>query len=249
MYFIDFTGDRTTDRIMNVWARWYEKKYNCDGRFDELENKELDKLMYEVGMDDFVEFVLQEFPQMENVGYEYDPSSTWNMFLRDHKYGYDVEEALGEFMSAYIIDNDYVAEYIDHGVIAESYYPNDLNNFFTKDPIGKKMYVADRKAMVEAFDEYQGKFSNGFTFSIDEYVDVVMSVGDEENHSEADIRNYMKTMQSNPRYWVSELFLNNSRLYNGNEVHCVIKVDLERIGKNAPVKKTRGKSKISDDIY
>lgn len=74
-----------------------------------------------------------------------------------------------------------------------------------------------------------------------------MSVGDEDNHSEADIRNYIKSMQSNPRYWVSEVFLNNPRLYNGNEVHCVIEVDLEQIGKNAPVKKTRGKTKFSDE--
>lgn len=224
-----------------------KKKYNCDGRFDELDNKELDKLMYDVGMEDFVEFVLQEFPQMENVGYDYDASSTWDMFLRDYKYGHDVEEALSELMNAYIIDNSYVAEYIDRDVIAEAYYPNDLNNFFTKDPIGKKMYVADRKAMIEAFEDYQGEFSNGFTFGIDEYVDVVMSVGDEDNHSEADIRNYIKSMQSNPSYWVSEVFISNPRLYNGNEVHCVIEVDLEQIGKNAPVKKTRQKTKFSDE--
>lgn len=98
-FMIMFTGDKTTDRIMNIWAKWYEKKYNCDGRFDELDNKELDKLMYDVGMEDFVEFVLQEFPQMENVGYDYDASSTWDMFLRDHKYGYDVEEALSKLMN------------------------------------------------------------------------------------------------------------------------------------------------------
>lgn len=241
---IKFTGDRTTDRIMNIWAEWFGKKHNCEDRLELLEDKDLNRIMYEVGMEDFVAFVLEEFPQMENVGYEYDAESTWEMFLNDTKVGYDVEEALSEFLGSYVVDNALVSEYIDRDYIAEAYTDGDLDKFFEKDPIGKKLYSKDRKAFVDAFVDFYGEFTNGFGFGIDEYVEVVMSENDDEGHTYDDIRKYINANWKDPRYWVYDGYIYNPRLYNGEEIHCVIKVDLEEIAKNADLK---GKKSVEDD--
>lgn len=115
---IHFTGDRTTDKIMNMWSKWYENKYHCE--FSDLTDSELDELMFEVGMEDFVEYVIQEYPQIEMTGFDYDVEYTWKTFVENTKHGYDVEEALSEFMNSYIIDNAYVNEYIDRDYIAEA---------------------------------------------------------------------------------------------------------------------------------
>ena len=234
---IKFTGDRTTDRIMNIWYDWYSDEYNCNGTIDDLSGKELDKLMYEIGMEDFVSYVLEEFPQMENVGYTYDAEDTWDMFLRNTKVGDDVNDALEEFLGSYVIDNSYVDEYIDKDWISETYDEGDLELFFTKNPIGKKMYVKDKKALIEAFVDGISKFENGYGFGIDEYAEVVMCDGDDEGHVLADIHDYMTMNSSNSKYWIVEGFVYNPRLYNGKDIHCVVRVNLEEIAKHADLKK------------
>lgn len=236
---IIFTGDRTTDRIMNIWFDWYEKYTHCENAVENMTDKDMDKLMYEVGMENFVSFVLEEFPEMVNAGYYYDPESTWKMFLSDTKIGYDVEKALEELLGSYIIENVAVSEYVDRDWISEYYNDGDLDFFFTKNPIGKRMYVKDRKALIDAFVDGIGTFQNGYSFGASEFDLVVMSENDDEGHTYDDVKNYIRanSISKNPRYWTVEGIVWNPRLYDGKEIRCIVRIDLEEIARNADLKK------------
>lgn len=239
MYMITFTGDRTTDRIMSIWYEQYCDERHCDRVVEEFSGKELDKLMYEIGMEDFVSYVLEEFPEMVNVGYTYDAKDTWKKFVRDTKVGYDVEEALEEFLGSYLIENAIIAEYVDKDWISENYEDGDLEFFFTKNPIGKKMYAKDKKALIDAFVDGIGTFQNGYSFGADDFDWVIMSENDDEGHVYDDIKKYMNSnsLSKNPKYWTVEGIVWNSRLYDGKEIHCIVQVDLEEIAKHADLKK------------
>lgn len=246
---IKFTGDRTTDRIMNIWADWYSKKYHSN-KLEELKNNELDELMYRVGMEDFVSFVLEEFPQMDMIGFDYDVESTWDMFLSNTKIGYDVEEALSEFMETYTIDCALVNEYVDDDLIAESVFDTMFDDFFSLNNVGKKVKMKDRKILIKSFTEGTVEsFSTGFSFSPSEYAYVVMAENDEEGHTRDDVYKYVKDSKKHAKdgYLVIDEIISNPRLYNFTEILCAIRFDLEDLCKNADLKSER-KSSENDEL-
>lgn len=123
-----------------------------------------------------------------------------------------------------------------------------MDKFFEKDPIGKRLRVKDRQAMIDAIVDFYGEFTNGFGFGIDEYAEVVMSENDKEGHDYEDIRNYINSNYNNPRYWIYDGYISNPRLYNGKDIRFIVQVDLENIALNADLKGSRRKESDSEDI-
>lgn len=241
-----FTGDRVTDRILNIWFKWYKKRDSRSEGIEDLDDKKIDELIYRVGLEDFVNYVLEEFPQMSEVGFDYDAEYTWEMFLKNTKVGYDVEEALSEFLEdMFQVDNDLILEYIDDDYIAESF--TTLDNFFELNPIGKKMRAKDKRIMIQAFEEGTCEsFTNGWSFSPSEYVEVIMSEKDDENHTYEDIRKELNNYKvwAKKGYLIMDGYIYNPHLYNGEEVHCCFTIDAEEIAKHADLK---GKHSSEED--
>lgn len=230
--YVVWTGDRTTDRILNIWDKWFSKKYKIN--FSDYDDSILDMLVNEpegdtyAGLNYFVSFVLKEFPAMQDIGSTYDSEWAWNEFVST-----PLGEKCQELLNDKVGDTSVLLDYIDNDVITENYdFDEELDIFFKENENGKKMKAADKRIMKNAFKEGGVvTFSNGKSFSTDEYVKSVV-VDNKSTHKEdaanintikANYKNYAKNGE-----YVQEAFLYLPRLKD-DDIHCLYTIDLNSI--------------------
>lgn len=182
------TGDRYADQILTQLIEYVEDKYS-------MSIDKFDPFYYGCNLEKFVEFVFDEFPMtVDTPNAEYDVEWAWNEFLNS-KEGKVAEEWISENA---VIDSAYFYDDLDKATIAETmdFIEKPIEEFAKNNSVGKKLSKKDVQCLIDTISEAEiGEFENGYTWSADEFDEILMTDHDGE-HNYDDIRkemnNYMK---------------------------------------------------------
>ena len=224
---IFFTGDSYADQILTKLVYWLED--NTDIQLNEFEKGVYVKFYDECNLEKFVELVFDEYPlAVDTPNFDYDIEYCWNEFIRKDR---QAKEWVENFTP--VIESSTFLDDLDAPTIAETIDGCEyvIDEFCSKNPIGKKLKAHDKKVMVDTIDNAEiGEFSNGYTWSADEFTDIVMTDYDGE-HNRSDVfkemNNYLKYAKNGKlvQTWVTD--------YEDFEVCVLYSIDLEEIAKNA----------------
>lgn len=252
----NYTNDRFIDHAIQLWVNYMDDKYDLGSAIEDLSyhEKEFNKLYYDIGLESFIDYVFENYPICAEIpNCDYDVKYTWEEFQNESRKNYQTALDIITFINDSVkIDNDVVNEYIDDDLICESYSGSDkLEEFFTKNKIGKRLYLKDKKAMRLAFEEgICVEFENGYSWSPSEFAYVVMSDDDTENHTVKDLHEYVKNHRNDNDRLVFDCEIYNSRLsksFGGKDVYTCFEINLEDIAKNADLKATASKKVKTTD--
>ena len=226
---IFFTGDEYADYILTKLIYWLEDHENI--YLNEFEKGVYVKFYDEANLEKFVELVFDAYPlAVDTPNIDYDIEWCWNEFLHS---------SAGRYAKAWledyspIIESAYFLDDLDKPTIAETmdFIERPMEEFFTKNPIGKKLSKHDKQVMINAIENADiGEFNNGYTWGADEFTEIIMTDHDGEHDYNAirkEKNDYMKYAKDGKLIstWYAD--------FNGEEVLVLYSVDLEEIGKNA----------------
>lgn len=120
--------ERYQRNIFNQWLEWYKPQTT----------RQIDEEAYYI-IEPFIDYVCQEFPLADSIGFYYNVEDTWKLFL-ETKQGQEVLEELYNSLPKKEIDQSWLYGFIDTVAIAESlpiYYT--FVEWCAKHKIGKRM--------------------------------------------------------------------------------------------------------------
>lgn len=217
------TGDRYADQILTLLIEYVEDKYAMSiDKFDPFYNG--------CDLDKFVELVYEEFPMtVDTPNAEYDVEWAWEKFINSK----DGKKAVEWIADNEVIDSAYFLDDLDKATIAETqdFVEEAVDEFCSKNAVGKKLSKADKKILIDTIKDADiGKFTNGYSWSADEFTAIEMTDHDGE-HNYNDIRkgenDYLKYAKDGllVASWITD--------FKDEEVAVLYSVDLEEIAKNA----------------
>lgn len=122
--------ERYQRNIFNQWFKWFKSNTKT--------TKQIDKLEYYI-VEPFIEYVCEQFPLSDSIGFNYDVAHTWETFLYS-KQGQEVLEELYDSLPNKEIDQSWLYEFIDTVAIAESLpISYTFEEWCAKHKIGKRM--------------------------------------------------------------------------------------------------------------
>ena len=141
----DWTGDRFIDHVLDAWL--------ADVIEDEdlaysLKEEDYQKLI-DLGIVEFAQFVLREFPACNNYGIcEYDVKWSWENFGYENRKAKAIKEDIDEYLKVIIKGNFAVTENIDYNMVSDAYDPDELESWLSKFNITK----AERNFIHDIFE-------------------------------------------------------------------------------------------------
>lgn len=120
--------ERYQRNIFNKWFEWYKPQTT----------RQIDEEAYYI-IEPFIDYVCQEFPLADSIGFYYNVEDAWKLFL-ETKQGQEVLEELYNSLPKKEIDQSWLYEFIDTVAIAESLpISYTFEEWCVKHKIGKRM--------------------------------------------------------------------------------------------------------------
>ena len=120
--------ERYQRNIFNKWLEWYKPQTT----------RQIDDEAYYI-IEPFIDYVCQEFPLADSIGFYYNVEDTWKLFL-ETKQGQEVLEELYNSLPKKEIDQSWLYEFINTVAIAESLpISYTFEEWCAKHKIGKRM--------------------------------------------------------------------------------------------------------------
>lgn len=220
--------DRTGIRIIKPLLKWYLEDENL--QYDDEFYHAVEDLYvnYNLDFESWVDFVLEEYPSMEQVGSTFDLEYTWKQF-QDTKEGKKFYIKLYEYKFYRKIDIEEFEEIIDFDTeipyVYDSTIDNQFYNFFQKNKLGKKLSFEEKNLIVRAFTSGEpSTFVNGFTLFASDFAKV--EAIDDDGNSVSKVTKIRNSLRD--KYIVYTY----NREFKGREVYYLVTIDIEEIAKN-----------------
>lgn len=85
---MNYTNDRFIDHAIQLWVNYMDDEYDLGSAIEDLSynEKEFNKLYYEIGLESFIDYVFENYPICAEIpNCDYDVKYTWEEFQNESR--------------------------------------------------------------------------------------------------------------------------------------------------------------------